>query len=226
MGHDMTPGAPSARMAAIGRTVAERLDAVPGVFKADTPLIELYYAEDWLPADQCDALIAMIEAGRVPSELMGNPGDPEFRNSDSCNLDRWDPLVAAIDTRIADMLGIAPENGETVQGQRYGPGQQFKTHSDYLHPGLMPYSDAQATGGQRSWTAMIYLNTPEAGGETDFPYVPLRIEPRTGMLLAWNNMNPDGGMNPMTHHQGLAVTAGVKYIITKWFRELRWLPVY
>lgn len=227
MSHDLTPGKPSPQMAEIGRTVAGRLDAAHGVFKADSPHVELYYAEDWLSPHDCAALIAMIDAGRVPSELMGDPGDPEFRNSESCNLDRWHPLVNAIDTRIADLLGIPPENGETVQGQRYAPGQQFKVHSDYLHPDLAAdYSELQWTGGQRSWTTMIYLNLPEGGGETDFPYAGLRIAPRQGMLLAWNNMNPDGGLNPMTHHQGMTVTAGVKYIVTKWFREMRWLPDY
>lgn len=226
MTHDMTPGPASARRATIGRTVATRLDVAHGVYKADSPHIELYYAEDWLSPEECATLIAMIDADRVPSELMGDPGDPEFRNSESCNLDRWHPLVNAIDTRISDMLGIPHEHGETVQGQRYAPGQQFKTHADYLHPGIPNYSKEQMVGGQRSWTAMIYLNQPEAGGETDFPYAGLRIEPRAGMLLAWNNMNPDGGLNPMTHHQGMTVTGGVKYIVTKWFREERWLPHY
>ncbi|AHE56731.1 prolyl hydroxylase family protein [Sphingomonas sanxanigenens] len=226
MSHDLTPGSPSPRLADIGRIVANRLDAAAGVFKADSPHLELYYAEQWLSDDECAQLIAMIEADRVPSELMGDPGDPDFRNSESCNLDRWNPVVKAIDTRISDMFGLPHENGETVQGQRYAPGQQFKVHSDYLHPDLPGYSDAQWAGGQRSWTAMIYLNVPEGGGETDFPYAGLRVQPRAGMLLAWNNMNPDGGYNPMTHHQGMTVTAGVKYIITKWFREERWLPEY
>ena len=33
---------------------------------------------------------------------------------------------------------------------------------------------------------------------------------------------PDGSVNPSTIHQGMKVRAGVKYVITKWFRERPW----
>ena len=46
---------------------------------------------------------------------------------------------------------------------------------------------------------------------------------RQGLLLAWNNMNPDGTPNTATLHEGTAVVEGTKYIVTKWFRERSWL---
>ena len=77
-------------------------------------------------------------------------------------------------------------------------------------------------GDQRTWTAMAFLNEPEAGGQTQFPKVNVRITPRAGNLFAWNNMDATGAPNPYTLHQGCPVTAGVKYIITKWYRERPW----
>ena len=79
------------------------------------------------------------------------------------------------------------------------------------------------TGGQRTWTAMVYLNDVEEGGATWFPRAGIRVSPRRGLLLAWNNMNPDGSPNPATLHEGMAVVSGVKYIVTKWFREATWV---
>lgn len=70
---------------------------------------------------------------------------------------------------------------------------------------------------------MIYLNQPEAGGETAFPQFGIAVPPLTGMLLTWNNMDADGRPNMATLHAGMPVKAGTKYIITKWFREARWV---
>jgi prolyl 4-hydroxylase len=42
-------------------------------------------------------------------------------------------------------------------------------------------------------------------------------------MLIWNNMNPDGTPNELTIHEGMPVVEGVKYIVTKWFREGRWI---
>jgi prolyl 4-hydroxylase len=35
-------------------------------------------------------------------------------------------------------------------------------------------------------------------------------------------MAADGAPNPQTLHEGTSVVEGVKYIITKWFRESPW----
>ncbi|HEX8937023.1 MAG TPA: 2OG-Fe(II) oxygenase, partial [Sphingomicrobium sp.] len=73
--------------------------------------------------------------------------------------------------------------------------------------------------GQRTWTAMIYLNEPEEGGATRFKRIGKTVQPETGKLLAWNNLLPDGRPNPATLHQGMKVRRGTKYVLTKWFRE-------
>jgi prolyl 4-hydroxylase len=74
-------------------------------------------------------------------------------------------------------------------------------------------------GGQRTWTAMAYLNEPEEGGETFFPKLGIKVSPKIGNLLVWNNMDSLGKPNHDTLHAGLPVVAGSKYIITKWYRE-------
>jgi prolyl 4-hydroxylase len=70
---------------------------------------------------------------------------------------------------------------------------------------------------------MIYLNDVEEGGATWFPQAGVRFRPRRGLLLIWNNMALDGKANPATLHEGMPVETGVKYIVTKWFREGRWI---
>ncbi len=69
---------------------------------------------------------------------------------------------------------------------------------------------------------MAFLNDVEEGGQTIFPNLELQVPPQAGAVLAWNNAKPDGSPNPDTIHAALPVKAGVKYVITKWFRTRPW----
>lgn len=217
------PGPPSSHRAAIGSSVAARLAAHPGAQRLPSDRVSAWRIPDFLDASACRGLIAMIDRNRRPSTLLSDRGDATFRTSESCDMDRWADDVQPIDESIAGLLGIAPENGETMQGQRYAPGQHFRAHHDYFHQGESYWQRIRQAGGQRTWTAMIYLNDVEDGGATWFPQAGLRVAPRQGLLLAWDNMQADGSPNPLTIHEGTEVVEGVKYIVTKWFREERWL---
>ena len=208
-----------------GREVAARLEANPAVQAAMVGAAQAYYHLDFLDAADCATLIGLIDVDRRPSTVLSDRSardDDGFRTSESCDLDRYAPDVLRIDTRIAELLGIDPLKGETIQGQRYAPGQQFRAHHDFFHETQRYWEDMKRSGGQRTWTAMVYLNDVAEGGATWFPQAGLRVAPRRGLLLAWNNMNLDGKPNPLTLHEGMPVVQGVKYIVTKWFRERNW----
>lgn len=219
-------GRPSAERARIGATVAERLGDNPRARPLPGEGLEAYCVENFLDARACQMLIDRIDAGRRPSTLLSDAPEENFRTSDSCDLNRWDEAILPIDTAIADLLGIDVAHGETIQGQRYAPGQFFRAHHDYFFESQGYWDRVKKDGGQRTWTAMVYLNDVAEGGATWFPQAGARVLPKRGLLLAWNNMAADGRPNKMTLHEGTAVTRGVKYIITKWFREARWLPNY
>lgn len=217
------PGGPSKLRAAIGRDVAARLSANPRARDARLTSAQFFYVEDFLDEAQCAALVAEIDSRRRPSTLLSDKGTASFRTSESCDMQRYSDLVRPIDESIAALLGIPPENGETMQGQRYAPGQLFRAHHDYFHESESYWPKMRASGGQRTWTAMVYLNDVAEGGATWFPHAGVKVKPKRGLLLAWNNMAPDGRPNPLTIHEGMPVTEGVKYIITKWFRETSWI---
>jgi prolyl 4-hydroxylase len=219
------PGTPSPARAGIGRDVAARLEAMTAARRIAVEGVQFYRVPDIFSPAECAALIRMIDAKRRPSTLLSDGSDPNFRTSESCDMDRYSPQVQPFDERIADLLGIAPEHGETLQGQRYAPGQHFRAHHDYFHEAQPYWPRMDADGGQRTWTAMVFLNAVEEGGATWFPQAGIRVPPRPGMLLAWNNMAPDGSPNPLTLHEGMPVVRGTKYIVTKWFRERPWTLV-
>ncbi len=206
----------------IGRTVRERLLADPKVTRVPAPGFELFLCRDFLPAAECAALIERIDEIRVPSTIVGDNPDPQYRTSETCNLDPYAPLTKRTEARINALMGLDPILGETIQGQRYAVGQQFKPHHDYFDVHRPHWAEQDRLGGQRTWTAMIFLNAPEAGGQTFFPRAKLKVSPRPGTLLTWNNLREDGEGNDLSLHQGMPVEAGTKYIITKWYRERPW----
>ncbi len=201
-------------------TMLATLRAVaPATQQIPARALELFQIRSFLTEDTCAALVAMIDARRRPSTIADDIGDPLFRTSETCELDAHDPVVAGIDTAISALLGIDVRYGEPLQGQRYAVGQEFKAHTDYFEPGGAAYDEFCSAWGQRTWTAMAYLNEPGAGGATRFKTIDKIVQPETGKLLCWNNRLPDGGVNPATLHHGMKVRSGTKYVITKWFRE-------
>lgn len=201
---------------------AARLLAMPGMMKVPTPRVDLFILRDFLDPAQCASLIGRIERERRPSTIADANGDYAFRTSETCDLPMGEADIAALDARLAALSGLDPRHGEPIQGQRYAAGQEFKAHTDYFDPGGADYARYCAVSGQRTWTFMVYLNAVEAGGVTRFKVIDKTIQPEPGKLVCWNNRRADGSVNPATLHHAMKVRKGLKYVITKWYREHPW----
>lgn len=181
---------------------------------------EVYQRKAFLTAGECSALMALIDVHRRPSTITDAYGAAaDFRTSETADLPGDDAVVAAVYRRLAAYAGLDIAHAEALQGQRYAVGQQFQMHTDYFEPTGLDFFPHTEDGGQRTWTMMVYLNEPKAGGATRFQHLGKLFAPETGKLLAWNNRLPDGTPNAATLHAGMPVRAGTKYIITAWFRD-------
>jgi prolyl 4-hydroxylase len=190
--------------------------------RVPTPKAEVFQLRDFAPPALCADLIALIDRDRRPSTIADDNGDPLFRTSETCDLSADLPPVKEIEAMITQLSGIDPAYGEPLQGQRYDVGQEFKAHTDYFAPDGRDYQQFCTLSGQRTWTFMIYLNDVAAGGATRFKLLDKTFQPEAGKLLCWNNRLPDCGVNHATLHHGMKVRKGVKYVITKWYREHEW----
>lgn len=220
----LTPQQAREQRAAIGRAVDARLESIDGVNRIPVKGAMVHAVSQFCSRPERKALMRMIDTCARPSTLFDEDYSSGFRTSYSGDLTPSDPFVQKIEQRICDLLGLHKAYGETMQGQRYTPGQQFKPHMDYFHEGQAYWEQVQREGGQRTWTAMIFLNEVEEGGATSFDSLGIKIPPQAGVLLTWNNMKDNGEPNPLTIHAGTEVTRGQKYVITKWFRERPWTP--
>jgi prolyl 4-hydroxylase len=207
--------------AAIGARGKEAL-LQAGAARFEIDRADIFCLDDFLSPEQCARIVALIDQGCVPSPLHLQHRYDDYRTSQTCDLYAGEQAVADVDARLAALTGIDPAFGEPMQGQRYAAGQHYRMHPDFFYIDQAYWPQVDAVGGQRTWTAMIYLDEPAGGGATRFPYIDLEVKPKAGRLLAWNNMDAHGAPNSWTIHQGCTVEAGAKHIVTKWYRERPW----
>jgi prolyl 4-hydroxylase len=199
----------------------------PKLHKVPTDELDIYTLDDFMSANECDRLVALINHHLRPSTVTVENGDKAFRTSQTCDLSLLrSPVALRCDEKIAKTLGIRGEYSEGIQAQRYDVGQEFKAHTDYFEPGTPEYAKFGGARGNRTWTFMVYLNDGMGGGGTKFFAIDHTFVPKKGQAVIWNNLNPDGTVNGATLHSGEPVTSGHKIIITKWFRELGSGPMF
>jgi len=192
---------------------------VPNAVIFESYKIDLRTVENFLTSEECEKIISRIKPKLRPSEVSDFQIDSNVRTSRTCDLGRLnDPFIQDIDDRICKLIGINGAYSETIQGQYYEVGQEFKAHTDFFDPD--EFDTHCHTFGQRSYTVMIYLNEVEQGGETCFKRVGAEFKPMTGKVVIWNSLNPDGTTNMNSLHQANPVEKGYKAVITKWFRSI------
>lgn len=190
----------------------------PRGWRLDTDLAQIVEIPALLSRAECQQLITAIDHALVPSTVTRGPSD--YRTSQTCHLADVAPeLTGSLDARLAGLVGVDPAFAEPLQGQRYGPGQYFKAHTDWFTPGSEEYEEHTRLCGQRTWTLMVYLNAVELGGETLFARICRAFTPVPGLALGWNNLDAEGRPNHATLHEALPVQRGKKYVVTKWFRQ-------
>ncbi|KQZ55665.1 hypothetical protein ASD53_14615 [Lysobacter sp. Root559] len=193
---------------------------------AVTPLSSaprLAQVDGLLSADECRLLIASAQPSLQRSQTIdpdtGAPVPHALRtSSDSA----FDPIVEdlalrLVQLRMAHAAGVALPQAEHLTVLRYAPGEEYRPHRDYRPPESLERDRPQA--GNRLRTICVYLNTVEAGGETEFPVAGARIAPLPGRAVIFDNLHPDGRPDPDSLHAGLPVLRGEKWLATLWLRE-------
>lgn len=138
----------------------------------------------------------------------------------NANLTRLEhPLVGRVERKIADRVGRANNYAEELRGVWYRPGEGYRLHHDAFYPEASDFQELVADRGNRTATAMVYLNTLTQGGETYFPELGLFVAPRAGMLIAWRNLRGDKSPDTKMLHAASPAKGADKYIVTQWFRE-------
>lgn len=181
-------------------------------------ITKVYVMDNLLNISQCDQLRYLSTQKLRPSTVTTNAKN--YRTSYTHDFDSSHPIYAEVDNILSKFINIRLSYAEPTQVQRYLVDNKFDEHTDWFNPHEKEWSYT-ANKGQRTWTITVYLNDVEEGdgGETEFPKLGVKIQPKLGRLVAWNNLLPTGQGNGDTLHKGCKVERGEKFIITKWFRD-------
>ena len=188
---------------------------------SDRPEVIAFRA--FLSPDECRYLIDAAAPAFQPAAVghvaggMGGHVVPRIRTCDVAAFP-WvaeNPVIHAINRRIAAASGTAADWGEPLQILRYRPGQEFKPHRDCT----------EDIENQRVWTMLIYLNDGYTGGETEFLQTGLKVRGNTGDALLFRNADDAGRPDMSTLHAGLPVLTGEKFLASRWIRQKRYGPV-
>jgi prolyl 4-hydroxylase len=184
----------------------------------DNPVIRL--ARNFLSPDECAYLMRAAEPALRPSTVLdrqtGRPRPDPVRTSRGMNFGpaAEDLVVHAINRRIAAVTGTAVECGEPLHVLCYTQGQEFRPHVDAI----------AGAANQRQWTALVWLNSGYEGGDTDFPELGIEVTGSPGDCLFFRNVDAQGRPEPRMRHAGLPITRGVKWIASRWIRQMPYVP--
>ena len=145
---------------------------------------------------------------------------------------RTDKRLLGLEKRLSDLFMVDLHDQEPWNVLRYDQGQHYYAHYDVFLPDFFP-KIKEDPGRQRRYTLLLYLSTPEEGGETAFPFESrirsedpgftettcafgIKVRPRKGDVLYFESLYPDLSINSLTMHAGCPPSEGEKWIATKW----------
>lgn len=128
-------------------------------------------------------------------------------------------VLQIVRMRLAHAAGVGITKLELPEVLHYAVGERYQPHVDFLHPGVERFAEHVRAHGQRSRTALIYLNDDYSGGETDFPKLGFCFKGRPGDALIFDNVDCQGAGDLRTLHEGRAPLSGEKWLLSQWIRD-------
>ena len=202
-----------------GKVSDNLLNSSPQILGNDNG--KVYVVDNFFTKEECEQMIDSSKPNLKKSKLCSNNNGDSYvdtlqRASESYSLEKFNDFNH-LEQRISDLVGIKLDNSEFTQIQYYKKDGFFNSHTDCFSK--QEYKKYGNKNGQRTWTAMVYLNDVEEGGHTHFSKLDVSVKPEQGRIVVWNNLNEDGSNNNYLTHGGEKILQGEKYIITKWFRD-------
>ena len=180
--------------------------------------------DDFLPADVCDELVQDIENG--PGEwtratVVGDKGSSEehhARTNWSKGLGYQSVAARKFLQYASKLVNLHPAQAESLSCIKYEIGQKYDPHHDSFTLETLKENTPEA--GNRIATALLYLETPQEGGATDFPRMNISIEAKKNRCVFFSNshMGTDIKLEE-SFHGAEPVMRGEKMAVNLWFRQ-------
>ena len=182
--------------------------------------IEISVFSEFITKEECEEIIKQAEPRLKKSMVVDVQTGHDVPSNNRKSMQMFLPkqsteLIKRLESRISALTNTPIENGEDFQVVKYGINDEYQPHHDFFDCEEMQKTERFKQSGQRIATVIIYLNTPESGGATEFANLGLQIQAVCGHAVLFKY--PKKEVSSL--HAGLPVKAGVKWIATKWIRE-------
>jgi len=125
-----------------------------------------------------------------------------------------DPDIFQIYKKIALLLYKPGRNFDPFfQVIHYGPGEEYKAHVD-----PSPERNKVENIRHRKMTCLFYLNDVSEGGETEFPKINIKVPPKMGRMVYFENYK-DGKINYDSTHRSIPIKSGEKWAFNLWYHD-------
>jgi prolyl 4-hydroxylase len=197
------------RVTVLGRIQQPRAALLDGVLSLDECSELIHYAKN-----------KKVQRSGVIDRDSGTNVEHPARTSSTVFLHRDETaLITRIENILCELSQWPKTHGEGLQILFYDVGQQYKAHFDWFDLKKPGAQQQLKRGGQRVATTIIYLSNADSGGATYLPEARVRLQPRPGGAVFFNNLTLAGKPDNLSLHCGEPVQKGLKVIATYWQRE-------
>lgn len=180
------------------------------------PLI--FYIDNVLSQEECNLIIEKSRE-HMTRAIVGTGPEAKvstIRTGSSYFLNYLeDEDIFQIYKKIALLLNKPGRNFDTFfQVIHYYAGEEYKTHTD-----PSPSRNKNEGIRHRRFTCLCYLNNVEQGGETEFPMLNIKVSPKMGRIVYFDNYHKDGDVNYKSSHRSIPVENGEKWAFNLWYHE-------
>ena len=138
-----------------------------------------------------------------------------YRISDVKTLDHQDKFLISLKDKLKSIFDLDKDSFEAAQLQRYKLGGEYKEHFDARD--ISNSKELEVGFKQRRTSAIIYLNEDFRGGETIFPSLEIKISPKQGTLILFQNCFGNSEfVHPLSSHRSAMIKEGEKWILSLW----------
>jgi hypothetical protein len=150
----------------------------------------------------------------------------EMRTNTLANFDyaTLDVVQFLVQARMSHTCGYRVQHFEAPMILHYDVGQQITPHFDFIDANAPDYEQQIREQGQRMITFLLYLNDAYSGGETTFPRLGIVNRGATGDGLFFINAHDDRSPDRNMLHTGSPPTAGEKWIVSQFIRDIPLRP--
>lgn len=207
-----------------------RLDEWLSPARSEPLHAKVHRVPDLVPAAACSWLIARARGHLEPATVYDAVSHQdlvhEMRTNTLANFDyaTLDVIQFLVQARMSHSCGYRMQHFEAPMILHYDVGQQITPHFDFIDASAPDYARQIQEQGQRMITFLLYLNDDYTGGETTFPELDIVTRGVSGNGLYFINAHADRSPDRNMLHTGSPPTAGEKWIVTQFIRDIPLRP--